>query len=230
MKNIVYIIGFVITLTFSSCSTETSFYDTLDAGQADQLFGGTLTEIENLIGEDAYNKLTGVLGVPIYAGNNPPTLNGNYIIYEMLRTANAVDPLDPEIGFIDGRYIQIELSSQDNTTLTIAYRGSFWDPGADGVPGGFDDVELLSEAAFGEVFVSGETSPDGTGGFTVYIEVIVNNDPTDIDTIAISGFKTADGIENLTYAYVSYEGGNNTTGPINEGLTWVDNDGFSLNL
>jgi hypothetical protein len=227
MKNILYIIAFAITLTFSSCSTETSFYDTLDASQADQLFGGSLGDIENLIGEDAYNKFSGILGIPIYAGNNPPVLNGEYNIFEMLQTADAINPNDPfNNTLLEGIYIKIALGNQNNQTLKIDYVGEFWLSGADGIDGTSDDEFSFSEAAIGEIFISGNASADGTGGFNVYVEVIVDNDPTDLDTIAISGFKTADGIQNLTYAYVSF----NIDSTIDAGTTWTDNDGFSPSL
>lgn len=222
MKKILYIIAAFITISFSSCESETDILTIVNQGQGFS-FTGTTSSIQQLLGQNTYNTLTGVLGIPIYTGDNPPSLNGNYNIFEMLRTANAIDPSDPFLGMIDGRYIKIELSSQDNGTLTIAYRGSFWDPGLDGIPGGSDDTEQLNEAAVGDIFVSGNT---GTGAFTIFVEVKVNNDPNDLDTIALSGIRTSNGIADLTYAYVSFD----STGTIDEGLTWTDDDGVSPNF
>ena len=233
MKNILYIIAIGITLTFSSCSTEASFYDTLDIEESDQLFGGSITDIQTLIGQEAYDALTRDLGITIFPGDNPPNLNGSYNIFKLLKT-HDLDPSDPSIGTIfEDQYIKVSLSNQNNETLTIDYNGEFFltqFTGGDPSPTG--DISFLNEASIGDVFVTGETSSDGTGGFTIFVTVTVGDDPSfdNFDTVALSGIRTATGIANLTYAYVSYEGGTSETGPIEFGETWTDELGDSPSL
>jgi hypothetical protein len=225
MKKILYIIAAILTLSFSSCESEKSILELAGEGQAFS-FNGSTASIQEVLGTTAYNALTGPLGIPIYTGDNPPSLTGTYNIYSRRLTANYNNPSDPNINTIDNDIIQVNLSNQNNADLTIGYVGMFISLGLDGIPGTGDDETYITESGFGDVFVSGDTS---SGGFTIFIEVAVNGDLEDIDTIAISGVRTATGIENLTYAYVSYDGVG-TTGVISDGLTWTDDDGFSSNL
>ena len=129
-------------MTFSSCTSETSYYDTLDETQAAFLFTGTTQGIQALLGP-AYSKLTQELQMPINAGSNPPNLNGNYPLFEQETIANIFDPnVVPWIS--DNRFIHINLINQDNSNLTIDYQGFFMDAGADGQPLGGDDSVVLT--------------------------------------------------------------------------------------
>jgi hypothetical protein len=217
MKKILYITAAFLTIAFSSCESEQSILDS-------QGFGGSVEEIQDFVGVDTYDKFSGILGVPIYEGNNPPLVNGEYNIFQILQTADAIDPNSPANGrILGGVHIKIELSNQDIKNGRIYYTGSFWGTGADGVPDTSDDAFLYFDTAFSEVFISGSALPDGTGGFNLFLDVELDGTA---QTVAISGFKTSDGITDLTYAFVSYDD-NNT---IDAGKTWKDENGFSPSL
>jgi hypothetical protein len=219
MKKLLYILSAFITITFSSCESETSILGPQD-------FTGSVDEIRVIIGTDAYDKFTGILGVPIYEGGNPPLLNGAYIFFQILQTADAIDPDSPINGnILGGLYIKIELSNQDIENGRIDYAGSVWGVGEDQIPETVDDEFLFFETAPREVFVFGSALADGTGGFNLFADGEVNGNIENTDTIALSGFITSEGIMDLTYAFVSYE--NNT---INAGNTWIDDDRFSPKL
>jgi hypothetical protein len=201
MKNILYIIAFAITGTFLSCSSEISYYDTLSDEQRDQAFGGSIEDIQDLIGIDAYNALKNNLGIDIYEGNNPPIVEGSFPIWLLEVAGDILDPSTVgEINGPDDTIVSINLQNQNNTDLTIGYRGFFLDPGPDQVPGGGDDgmVNIISEIGIEPTYISGDSS---TGAFTILGNVDFLGR---IDAFAISGIKTANGINNLKYAYVEY--------------------------
>jgi hypothetical protein len=213
MQKLLYIIAAFITITFSSCESEISVLDP-------QVFDGSLDQIQLLVGADAYTKFTGILEIPIYEGSNTPPLNGEYILFQILQTADAIDPNSPANGrILGGLYIKIELSNQDFENGRIDYSGSVWGVGLDGIPGTGDDEFLFFETKFSEAFVSGSALPNGTGAFNVFS---LDN----AGTIALSGSITPDGIIDLKYGFVTY----NENNTIDSGNTWVDEDGFSPNL
>jgi hypothetical protein len=224
MKNILYIIALAITITFSSCSTETSFYDTLSEEQLQAATGFVPDDagFQELLGP-AYSKLTVELGVNLNEGDNPPDLNGFYFIFPVEVTADLnPDPDFPVPYDIPNVFIEILLSGQNG--LTIDYQGVFWDTGDDGVPGGIDDAELFRETnadLFEDTYLSGDAN---TGLFTIFATVLSQGDPSPgVDVIAISGQRTATGIDNLEYGYVSLDGIEDTS-PIIGGQTYSDKD------
>ena len=219
MKNIVYIIGFAIALTFSSCSTETSFYDTLDAGQADQLFNGSQADIIDYIGQNAYDELKQVLNFPINTGNTPPIINGNYLMNEIGEYNFNTSEFEGPFGY----YVEYLMNSQDNDSLTINYTGRFMNYGLDGVPFTSDDELNVQETGIGRSFVSGNSA---TGDFTVIVRTQVTIDR--VDVIALSGRLSASGnVENMEYGYVYFDNGDPDTGTIEGSARLIDWDGIS---
>jgi hypothetical protein len=220
MKNTLCILSAFIAITFSSCESEISIL-------GPQEFTGSVDEMRVIVGAAAYDKFTGILGMPIYEGNNPPLLSGEYIFFQILQTADAIDPNSPVNGnILGGLYLKFELSNQNIENGTIDYVGSVWGVGEDQLPETSDDEFLFFETALREVFVFGTTLPDGTGGFNLFADREVNGNLENTDTIALSGFSISDGVMDFKYAFVSYD--NNNT--IDAGNTWKDSDDFSPKL
>jgi len=219
MKKILYIIAFAITISFSSCTSEVSFLELADSqGFA---FTGSTQSIQQFIGQDGYNKLTGVLGIPINTGSNPPMVEGNFPIWLLEIAADIEDPSNVGTIFTD-EFMHINLLNQDSENLTIDYRGFFLDPGPDGTPLGGDNglVTFSEENNVPPTYISGDSS---TGAFTILGKVDFNGR---IDGFAISGTRTATGVNNLRYAYVVYENGD-PNGNVIAGRTFKDSDGVS---
>lgn len=219
MKNYIYIIALFVMATFSSCESEVSFLELAESqGFA---FTGSTQSIQELIGLDAYQKLTQDLGIIVNTGDTPPNINGNYPIWEVEIAADIADP--GNVGtIVTDSFIHINLLNQNNDDLTIDYRGFFLEVGPDGAPLGGDDIFLFEEEIEGERYLSGNST---TGAFTIFGRVRV--DANRVDVIAISGIRTATGVNNLEYGYVVYDTGNPDTGTIIGGQTYRDFDSVS---
>ncbi|MFT4848773.1 MAG: hypothetical protein ACI83B_001308 [Sediminicola sp.] len=220
MKKLLCILSAFLTIIFSSCESETSILGTQD-------FTGSVDEMRVIVGTDAYDKFTSILEIPIYEGNNPPSLNGEYIFFQILQTADAIDPNSPVNGnILGGLYLKIQLSNQDIENGKVDYLAAVWAVGEDQFPGTEDDEFLFFETALREVFVFGSVLPDGTGGFNLFAEGEVDGNAENTDTIALSGFGTSEGVIDFKYAFVSFDIRNT----INAGNTWKDSNSFSPKL
>ena len=220
MKNILYIISLTITITFSSCTSERSYYDTLEEGEVDRLFTGTQKDIIDYIGQPAYDELTQVLNFPINTGSPPPLIAGNYLMNEIGEYNVSSSAFDGPFEY----YVQFLLGSNGNDGVTISYVARFWNYGLDGIPFTFDDEIIVQESGIGQSFVSGNST---SGDFTVIVKTQVTTDR--IDVIALSGRlgATSGGVENLQYAYVYFDNGDPNTGAIEGSARLIDWDGTS---
>jgi hypothetical protein len=218
MKNILYIIALTITLTFSSCSTETSYYDTLGEGQIDRVFTGSEDDIINYIGQPAYNELTEVLKFPINLGSTPPTITGNFLMNEIGEYDVSASVFDGPFGY----YVQLLMNSEDNDGSTINYVARFLNYGLDGIAFTSDDELITQETGIGDSFVSGDTA---SNNFTVIVKTQVATDR--IDIIALSGKRGITTIISVQYAFVHFDNGDPYTGSVENSSRLIDWDGTS---
>jgi hypothetical protein len=218
MNNIIYVIALSITVTFSSCTSEKSYYDTLGDGEIDQLFTGSKDDIINYIGQTAYDELTQVLKFPINTGNTPPTINGNFQMNEIGEYNVSTSTIDGPFGY----YVEYSMNSQDNDALTINYTARFLNYGLDGIPFNEDDELYAQETGIGQSFLSGKSA---SGDFTVIVKTQVTTDRVDI--IALSGRRGTVDINSMQYAYVSFDNGDPDTGAIEGSARLIDWDGTS---
>jgi hypothetical protein len=216
MKKIIYILAIIGAFTFSSCESEVSFLEL--AGQQGFVFNGTTQDIQTYIGQEAYDKFKVDLRMPINTGDNPPVLNGNFVLNE----AAIYDEILDEYTF-NQSYIEFYLANQNNEELTLNYMAYFWHYGIDGVFDTTDDEMTAEEESIpGEpVYISG----DAAGNFTIILKTQVA--PGRVDVVAVSGKRVVNGIEDLEYAYVKYDNGDPDTGNIEFGVRIIDGDFFS---
>ena len=212
MKKIIYILAIIGAFTFSSCESEVSFLEL--AEEQGFVFTGTTQDIQTQIGIDAYNKIKTDLRLPINTGNNPPNVNGNFLMNQVAVYDEVLD----EFNF-NGTYVEFYMANQNSEAQTLDYMAYFWSYGDDGIYDTADDVLDAEEVAVvgKPIYISG----DAAGNFTIILKTQVN--PSRIDVVAVSGKKVGNIIENLEYAFVEYVNGD-PNGEILRGVRYIDGD------
>jgi hypothetical protein len=218
MKNILYVIALTLTVTFSSCTSEKSYYETLGSGEINELFTGTKDNIINYIGQPAYDELTLVLKFPINTGSTPPNIDGNYLMNEIGQYNVSTSTIDGPIS----NYIEYLMNSQNDDALNINYNARFLNYGLDGIPFNEDDKLIAEETGIEKSFISGDIS---TGDFTVIVKTQVTTNR--IDIIAISGRRGLTEINSMQYAFMHFDNGDPDTGAIEDSTRLIDWDGTS---
>lgn len=127
--------------------------------------------------------------IPIYEGENPPDIQGTYVIDPMEIVYDKMGNYEP--GYNNFSTLYFNISNQNFTTNTLDYREK--EIGNGGV---------ASESEGNGAFVSGEGN-----NFTVFFNTtgvthLENYDVDTTDALIISGTKTSDGIRDLHYAFV----------------------------
>ena len=127
--------------------------------------------------------------IPIYEGENPPDIQGTYVIDPMEIVYDKTGNYEP--GYNNFSTLYFNISNQNFTTNTLDYREK--EIGNGGV---------TSESEGKGAFISGEGN-----NFTVFFNTtgvthLENYDVDTTDALIISGTKTSDGIRDLHYAFV----------------------------
>lgn len=173
---------------------------------------GEDNSIESVVPPAILNKIKPY--IPVYEGTNPPIINGAFLI-DPIATVYCED--QGHGGYNPGDIVAskiIKLSNQNNAKLTLDYAEKL--------------VNGSSDATGNGAFISGSGN-----NFTAFFNTEGKSDGIyNKRAMVISGTKTSTGIENLKYAFIMVEKGNDPTGILmNEGVFRVfkDQDGLARN-
>lgn len=200
----------LITAPLIGCSKDGSFKepDKLDPLEPQGNLVDPLEEIKNYYSVEFVDGMIN-LGFEINLGNNPPDLEGSYVIDPFVMQASSVVGEEDLIGNSFKEYV-MTFSNQNNVNLTIDYAGM-----------GALEVDEGTGA-----FIIGNN-----GTFTVYTKAVsqIGNFTADI-AVAVSGSLTADGIENTQIfgAMIDDNGDpENVYIENNKGRIFIDGNGLS---
>lgn len=173
-------------------------------------------DILRLVPAETIDKIR-ALGVPIYEGNTPPSIEGAYLVAPLYMTKSSVpnESVKPA-GFTD---YKIKVYNQNSTQLTAALDTKAISKGTGAV---------VSTATGQGTYLSGK----GTQfSLFVVLETKRTNNSTRARTLDLySGEITATGIRSLQstlFMLEDYGDPNNELIPINTGRAFKDDDGFS---
>ena len=151
--------------------------------------------------------------ITIYDGNNPPNIEGIYVIDPMEIVYDMTGDYEP--GDKQFAIIYFETSNQNSTTNTLDYREQE-------VINGVVGSESKGEGAF----ISGEGNNFSVYFNTTGVTHLDAYDVTSTHALVISGTKTNDGIRDLRYSFVMMDKGDDPEGMIiNKGDFRVFKDG-----
>jgi hypothetical protein len=167
---------------------------------------GLTKEIVNLVPDQILNEIKD-LGMPIYSGENPPSIEGSYLAKPFILKSSNIESDSPGMLFAD---LYIKFRNQNNKNLTI-------------------DFDYANGGELGLGYGSYIVGDDGK--FSVFVEVDVTYNESKAKVVMIISGKLADdGIKNLYYANFMIDNFGNEQG------YWIDNgtgrvlydeDGFS---
>lgn len=151
--------------------------------------------------------------ITIYDGNNPPNIEGIYVIDPMEVVYDMTGNYQP--GEKQFAMVYFEISNQNTTTNTLDYREQE-------VINGVVGSESKGEGAF----ISGEGNNFSVYFNTTGVTHLDAYDVTSTHALVISGTKTNDGIRDLRYSFVMVDKGDDPEGMIiNKGDFRVFKDG-----
>ena len=169
---------------------------------------GLTEDIHNIIPNDIYEKLI-ELGTEINGGNNPPNIEGAYLVSPLTLVKSNVlfDPTPGTVYWKNNGIMNLSFSEQNNTNLTIKVDHSIGD---DEIANGLG------------AFITGEGNK-----FSVFVEAtgITGGYPTKSAEVH-SGEITTNGIKNYQFTLIMIEPAPTTIGR-GQGRLWKDGDGFS---
>lgn len=205
MKNIAYKIILPIFSIFFllSCEDNTAELDLESIG-----FAGSRTDIIDLFGADAYNKLLD-FNIPINTGSNPQNVEGQFNISVPVIVESTDDDLPAGTNLLDIQITFLNQFTNEDFVNEISY----------------STIQIQDEGTFtdsGSGFISG----DSNGNFTIFVKGLVNGFPT-VNATIISGRISATGVFNYSHALIT------DIESINSDLTgfyFEDDDGFSERL
>ncbi len=205
------ILFLLLIVTFTSCEKDEEFkpnddyYQTEDP-EPDNKYSGTVQDIKSLLGSDIYDVII-KSGYAIHTGNNPPNVNGHFLLSEALLKSSTV-PGD----FTNQRFepYSIHFSDFDKESLTVSYKG---------MQGGQQDQGT-------GVFISGDDDY-----FTSILTTVSTYNFEDAKSaVLITGKLTSQGIVDCEFMYIMVDNYGNPTGQwIEEGSYRIlyDKDGLA---
>lgn len=203
MKQYKILMLLALFLAFSACKKDD------DGDGDDQTFDGSITDIENFYNSDVVDAFF-ELGFNINTGNNPPLIEGSYLVTPSILQATSV-PNDV-IGSVFSD-IFLNFRNQDNGSLTIDFDGASGSETYDGAGS----------------FISGDDNQ-----FSVFLVITVTREGETAEvTFAISGTKETDGISDIQVALIMIDDNGDPGGFFienNTGRVLTDGDGFSEEL
>lgn len=132
--------------------------------------------------------------ITIYDGNNPPNIEGTYVIDPMEIVYDMTGGYQP--GYKKFGIIYFEISNQNSTTNTLDYREQEVSNGV-----------MVSESKGDGAFISGEGNNFSVYFNTTGVTHLDTYDVTSTHALVISGTKTNDGIRDLRYSFVMVDKG-----------------------
>ena len=127
--------------------------------------------------------------IPIYDGENPPDIQGTYLIDPMEIVYDKTGNYEP--GYNKFSIVYFNISNQNFTTNTLDYQEKEIGNG-----------NMMSESEGKGAFISGEGNNFSVYFNTTGVTHLENYDVNTTDALVISGTKTSDGIRDLRYAFV----------------------------
>ncbi|MBR2205172.1 MAG: hypothetical protein IJ898_02290 [Prevotella sp.] len=127
--------------------------------------------------------------IPIYDGENPPDIQGTYVIDPMEIVYDKTGNYEP--GYNKFSIVYFNISNQNFTTNTLDYQEKEIGNG-----------NMMSESEGKGAFISGEGNNFSVYFNTTGVTHLENYDVNTTDALVISGTKTSDGIRDLRYAFV----------------------------
>ncbi len=195
LKHILLIL--CLSALFTSCSND-------DENNTDE-FDGSIESIENFYTPELLDALVN-LGFNINTGENPPIVNGDYLLSPNILEVSNVSGDQPGNSFNN---VQIEISNQSNESLTLNFNAN------DG--GSIEGIES---------YISGSGN-----NFSIFLKV-ENTTPdnhTWIGAYAYSGTLTSEGFTNFQFALIMLDDlgdPNNNLIENNSGRLFIDEDGL----
>lgn len=204
MKTPIYVLsGILFSLFFLGCSKEDN-----DDNPTEDNSTGSIQELRDFYNDDFVNAMVAI-GFTINQGDNPPSIDGSYLIEPFVLENSTIPGDEDKIGQGTGDY-QITFSNQNNEKLTIDLAGK----GGNQIDEGNGSFITGTNGRF-SVFSKTATQIGGTNAVTA---------------VAVSGTLTADGIDNINFfgAMLDDKGDpQNILIENNAGRFYLDGDGKS---